>query len=151
MGGESSKNTKSADEPDVGPSKKRKKCIHRSDDEEDVGSSKKRKVVTKKKKMCDQSDLKGQRDSRDDDHYRDGLGDNGFEKDDISMAGDRMGDHLADKDKNSKIDDLFGPFDVVDGGLKEGDHVRDDTVDECVKISDDVGDNAGKISGNEVD
>ncbi|KAK4362044.1 hypothetical protein RND71_017285 [Anisodus tanguticus] len=86
------------------------------------------------------------------DHYnRDGLGDDRFEKDDISLAGDRMGDHLADKDKNSKVDDLFGPFDMVDVGLKEGDHVSDDAVDECVKIGDDVGDNVGKISGNEVD
>ncbi|KAK4380084.1 hypothetical protein RND71_001946 [Anisodus tanguticus] len=47
---EGSKIVKPAEEADVGPSKKRKKCIRLSDDEEDV--------VHKKKKFCVQSDLK---------------------------------------------------------------------------------------------
>ncbi|KAK4337765.1 hypothetical protein RND71_042252 [Anisodus tanguticus] len=74
-----------------------------------------------------------QRDSRDEDHNdRDGL----------------------DKSKNSKIDDLSGPTEEVDEGMKEGDQVVDDAVDGCVKVGDDVVDDAvdgGKISGDEVD
>ncbi|KAJ8526388.1 hypothetical protein K7X08_028865 [Anisodus acutangulus] len=66
--------------------------------------------------------------------------------------GDRVGNHLEDKSKNSKIDDLSGPTEVVDEGMKEGDQVVDDAVDGCVKVGDDVVDDAvdgGKISGDE--
>ncbi|KAJ8570534.1 hypothetical protein K7X08_037506 [Anisodus acutangulus] len=44
-----------------------------------------------------------------------------------------------------KVDDLPDPSDVVDEGMKGNDHVGDNEVDECMK----VGDDAGKISGDE--
>ncbi|KAJ8529521.1 hypothetical protein K7X08_036356 [Anisodus acutangulus] len=58
-----------------------------------------------------------------------------------------MGDHLTYKDKNTKVDDLHGPSNVMVEGMKEGDRVVDDAMDECVKIGDDV----SKISGDEID
>ncbi|KAK4359360.1 hypothetical protein RND71_021589 [Anisodus tanguticus] len=89
-----------------------------------------------------------QRESRDEDHHaRDGLADDSFEKDHNSLAGDRMGDHFAYKGKNNKVDDLPDPYDMVGEGMKEGDHVGDEAVNECVK----VGDDADKTSGDEVD
>ncbi|KAJ8550929.1 hypothetical protein K7X08_000299 [Anisodus acutangulus] len=58
-----------------------------------------------------------------------------------------QGDYLADKGKYSKVDDFHDPSNIVGDGMKEGDQVGADVVNECMKVCDD----AGKICKDEVD